>query len=138
MDPKLFRQRLEELAELKVVKEPRTADRREAEDADSIWRDGKEYVINPKDNPTLNIAIARIKPMIKACEDCGLMVEDRLVHVKIYDNPYPHWRKNCISCKMTEHPLTGCFDTPSPTASKSISYELKCLNSRPVFKKPTK
>jgi len=138
MDPKLFRQRLEELAELKVIKEPRNANRREAEDVDTVWRNGEEFLIDPKDNPTLNLGIAKIRPITKPCDDCGEIVTNRRVEIKVYDNPYPHWRKNCVTCKMTEHPLTGRFDTPSPTASKSISYELKCLESRPKFSKPTK
>lgn len=130
MDPKLFRQRLEQLAKLKVIKEPRTAGRREAEDADSIWRNGEEFLIDPKDNPTLGCAIDCIHPKTEACEDCGNIVTDRVVYIKVCDFPKPHWRESCQACKKTRNPVTGEFDLTSVEASNT--YRI-LLNENPQY-----
>jgi len=141
MDPKLFKQRLEELAELKTVREPRSPAIRAAEEPEEIFRNGKTLLIDEKNNPTNMLGIKKLRSEEKICEDCDRFVKNRVINYKVLDFPMRHWRKSCGSCQKTFNPETEQFDLIS---TKAASVYINFFNkekqsiSRVVFKKPTK
>ena len=152
MDPKLFKQRLEEFAELKQMKVPRAAGRAEATQPEVIEREGKTFTIELHDNPTIGWGIKKLKPHVAVCEDCHNVVENRQVDSKRYDSPVDHWRKHCKPCGMIRNPYTNVFDVtvkhshhtfacfykgmPQPYAEECEQEEPSHL--KPHFKKPAK
>ena len=83
---------------------------------DVIEREGQKIAISHTNNPTWHIGIKKLKPIVKACEDCGKMVKDRKVFINVYAYPQPHRRKNCHSCKKTQDPITKEFTISTVTA----------------------
>lgn len=110
MDHEIFLKRLQELAEIKFVRVPKTGATREAREPDLIYRGGQEFEISVDHNPTLNLVVKKLKPCIKNCEDCGRKVRDRVVNKALYSFPVKHWRRHCSSCDSVWNPQTGCFD----------------------------
>lgn len=98
MDPKLFQQRLEELAELRVISPSRTAHVREATEPIDIFREGQEFEISHDSNPTLTTEIIKLKNTRRPCDDCGNIVDNRRVERRLYTSFRPHWREECMSC----------------------------------------
>lgn len=140
MNPNEFYSKLSELAELKQTKVPKTPARREADDPDEVWREGRVIHLTKDNNPTLNWEIKKIKHQTRLCEDCGELVNNRIVELKICEYPKPHWRERCANCKMSRNPDTGQFDLTSTEASNTYR-ELLTKNpqfSTLRFKKPTK
>jgi hypothetical protein len=120
MDPKLFKQRLDELAEWRYLKgdtpvsgskrsrgrkrikpEPETEDNVDDENSDT-----------EQPNQTLSIQVVKMRCQAQVCDDCGrLCAEGRRIEQRIYDHTNrPHWRKHCEACGMTQNPYTGKFD----------------------------
>ena len=121
MDPKLFEQRLRELAQIKPARPPRTAESgREATVTDSVWRNGEQFEIDKDNNPTLSWEIVKLHPQIKPCESCGLEVEDRTVEQKRCEHPVLHWRRRCSGCRFYQHPETGEFSLTSPKEAQGV------------------
>ena len=157
MDPDLFKQRLEEFAELKQMKVPRAAGRAEATEPEVIKREGKTFTIELHDNPTIGWGIKKVKPRSAVCEDCCDVVVDRCVEIKKYDFPTTNWRKHCKACGMVQNPYTKKFDVnvkqsqhvyscwvenkPEPCylvpQNQQVNEE-KSSHLKAVFKKPTK
>ena len=93
-----------------------------------------------------------MKPHIAVCEDCHEVVEDRVVEIKSYDCPEPHWRRHCKTCKFSQNPFTkkydltikrshyvnDCFLNGKPEPADYEETEEKSSHLKPVFKKPTK
>lgn len=44
------------------------------------------------------------------CDDCGTEVQNRILHIKRCESPYPHTRQYCKTCEKYRNPLTGEFD----------------------------
>ena len=153
MDNEEFLRRLNELAELKVIKVAGPAQRKPDEHL-IVWRNGQEYEIDDKANPTLYYRIKKIKDELRKCEDCGKKVKNRTISKKLYAFPVKHWRKLCNNCNMVQHPDTGKYCLlGAATQNVYIQYlkrthpelqeisELKDLNQpelAPVEKKPAK
>lgn len=150
MDPELFKQQLEQFAELKQMKTPKSAAIREAEEPETIYRGGNEFTVEVNRNPTISWGIKKMKPHIAVCEDCHKVVEDRVVEIKRYEFPDTHWRKNCKPCGMVQNPYTKKFDL---SVKQSFHVHASCLKGlpqpcladeekkphlKPVYKKPTK
>ena len=139
MDPELFKKRLEEFAELKQSKVPRSAGRAEATDPEIIERGGQTFSIHLKNNPTLNWEIAKLKPHIAVCEDCHDVTTNRRIEHKLNETPNKHWRSRCSACNLYKHPVTGKF---SMTGNEFRIYQCTVNTSdshlQPVFKKPAK
>lgn len=125
MDPKIFQQQLNQLAEIEQVKVARSGAIREASDDDAIFRNGQTFEISHKNNPTLNIAVKSIKHKAKSCEDCGQTVCDRRVVQGRYQYPEPHWRKHCLVCNQVFNPLTGQYDIQYRSAQPFFTTYLK-------------
>ena len=109
MDPKLFQQRLEELAELETVKVS-GHQMRPPDEPVVVRRDNQDVVIDEKDNPTLIKRVKRLKNELKKCPDCDNQVKDRIVTIKQYVFPIKHWRRHCNICNGFEDPRTGKFN----------------------------
>lgn len=57
------------------------------------------------------IEITKIKPIASVCDDCGLVVENRIKHFKKAQNRFgTQWRESCYTCKKHKNPNTGKFD----------------------------
>jgi hypothetical protein len=108
MDNEEFLSRLTELAELQVIKVAGPAQRKPDEHL-IVWRNGQEYEIDDKANPTLYYRIKKIKNNVRKCEDCGRRVKERIVTKKLLSFPVVHWRQSCNTCKMYQHPETGDY-----------------------------
>ena len=119
MDPKLFQERLAELADIEVIKEARHSGER-ANDSQQVHRQGQLLDISPKSNSTWSIRAKRVKPITRQCEDCDHQVTDRLVTHSQYAYPEPHWRTTCQSCEMVKHPETGLFELSTRRAQSAF------------------
>ena len=139
MDPELFRKKLEEFAELKQVKTPKTAAIRESDGPETVFRGGAEFSVEADNNPTLNWEIKKLKPHIAVCEDCHDVTTDRRIEHKLNDTPYKHWRSRCTACEMYKDPATGKFCmTGHEFRAYLCTAEASKSHLRPVYKKPTK
>jgi hypothetical protein len=140
MDPELFKQRLEEFAELKQMKVPRAAGRAEATEPEIIERGGQSFAIELKDNPTIGWEIKKLKPKKEICSDCDKLVTDRVLHFKVCSFPFDHWRASCKNCAKTQDPDTGRFTLTAVAASNVYTNHLKQnrSESRVLFRKPAK
>lgn len=152
MDPTLFKQQLEQYAELKVIAAPRTSGMKEADEAVIIERHGTAMTIDPENNHTLQWRIKNLKNTARVCEDCYKIVDNRIVEIKRYDVPELHWRKLCKNCNLVCNPYNKKFELPVKASHhvhacwvtdklepnvEQLEQE-KCSISRPVFKKPAK
>lgn len=125
MDHKDFINKLSEYAELKAIRPPITCSVRQAPEPDTVFRGGQEWLIDTKENPTLNIGIKRLKSQPRACEDCGLVVKDRVVTQTVYLFPKKHWRIACSGCRKVKNPETGDFDIEARRAQNHFTSILK-------------
>lgn len=105
MEDKLFRQRLTELAELRLRK-PRASGEPEPE---LVFRQGQEHLLSEQDNPTHLLEIKRIKYQERPCEYCERSVVNQRITQALHRYPQPHWRRSCSGCGLTQDPLTGQF-----------------------------
>lgn len=154
MDPELFKKKLEEFAELKQLKTPKSAAFRENDQPETIFRNGNEFDVEADNNPTLNWVIKKLKPHVAVCQDCHQVVENRQVDSKLYEIPQAHWRSHCRPCGMVRNPYTKQFDLtvkksmhhyacwlkgmPEPEPYNIDHKEEKSSHLTPVYKKPTK
>jgi hypothetical protein len=106
MDPKEFKQRLEELAELEVIK-AKALPQRAPEETVTVWRNGEEVAIDDDNNPTLTYKVKKLKQEKQPCVDCGKSVANRTVVRKLLNYPATHWRNHCNNCNSTQDPRTG-------------------------------
>ena len=49
----------------------------------------------------------RITHEPKPCEDCGMSVTDRRIAIRRRETPQLHWARQCLNCKLQQHPETG-------------------------------
>ena len=139
MDPELFKKRLEEFAELKQAKVPRSAGRAEATEPEIIERGGQTFSIELHDNPTIGWEIKRLKPHIAVCEDCHDVATDRRIEHKLNETPHKHWRSRCNACDMYKHPVTGKFSLSGHEFRAYLcTAEANKSHLQPHFKKPAK
>jgi hypothetical protein len=110
MERKLFLQRLEQLAELKPIKPPATAKRREADGPEVIQRGLDTIVLDQKENETLAYRVKRLKEKSRPCEHCDRVVKDQTIAIRFLGYPEPHRRETCSTCRKTKNPETGAFD----------------------------
>ena len=108
MDKKLFRQQLEQLAEIKDRKPPRGPNHRPViEYITEVDEDGEEYQVpvEVKENPTLGFDLIKVKDHVAICElGCGDIVTNQRIERRYCETPQPHWRTKCANC--------GCFVSP--------------------------
>lgn len=148
MDPKEFKQKLEQFAELEVIK-ARVLPQRSPEETVSVWRNGEEVVIEDDNNHTLMYRVKALKQEPRACEDCGKIVLNRVVVKKLLSFPIKHWRNHCNNCNSTQDPRTGQYKLKGAASNNAWTQFLKAnlqidqidLNQPDltmVEKKPTK
>lgn len=123
MDPKLFQQRLLELAELEYIKSSQHGNHRPRRSDQEVYRNGDTMCIDHMHNPTLTCQVRRLKTQSQPCPDCQNMVKDRCVERILYHYPLKHWRERCRGCDLVKNPRTGEFDIPVKRAhSFFVSY----------------
>ena len=108
MDPKEYKRRLEELAEIQLIKVAGKAQRKPDETV-TVWRNGEQIEIPEKENHTLYYQVKKIRNEISKCQDCGKRVKRRTTSKKLYHYPVNHWRMMCNNCNLFQHPETGKF-----------------------------
>lgn len=108
MDPKEFKRRLEELAEIMPNKVPNHKGRKPDEPI-IVHRDGEEIVIPEDENHTLTYRIKKLRNESQKCPDCNKKVKNRIIYTKLYTYPIGHWRRLCNGCNLTEHPESKKF-----------------------------
>lgn len=151
MDPELFRKKLEQFAELKQIKVPKSGNLRESDEPEIISRGGVDFTIDVDNNPTVGWGIKKLKPHIALCESCREVVENRVVETKKYESPNLHWRSHCKPCGRVQNPYTKQFDLTVKQSFHSYASFQKGLpqpyleneaeeksHLKPVFKKPAK
>lgn len=126
MKQELFIQLLEQYAELKFNREAVSSGEQTARTpVEIIERQGEQFEVSTKNNPTWNVKIKQLKPIVKSCDDCGLEVKDRRVSATLHSFPQTHWRKNCHSCRQTQDPVTKQFTISTPSAQAYFTAYLK-------------
>ena len=109
MEQEEFIKFLQQHAEL-TVKRVAGVPSRQPTEPETVYRNGYEFVVDKTNNPTQQLEIKRLKHRPRVCEDCRLVVENRVVSKKVYQYPERHWRESCQPCGRTRNPLTGEFD----------------------------
>jgi hypothetical protein len=148
MDSKEFKQRLEEFAELEIIK-ARALPQRSPEETVTVWRNGEQVAIEDDNNPTLMYRVKKLKQDKTACVDCGKLVVNRVVVKKLLTFPIRHWRNHCNHCNSTQDPRTGEYKLKGAASNNAWTQFLKAnlpadqidLNQpdlAPAEKKPTK
>lgn len=152
MDPQYFKQQLEQWAELKQIKPPKSAATRENEEPEVIERQGQTVTIDIENNPTINWCIKKMKPHVAVCEDCHMVATNRVLQIQRYNSPKGHWRKHCNACNLGQNPYNGKFELKNklahpynaafldgkPEPERYAEKEQKAPVLKPVYKKPTK
>jgi hypothetical protein len=124
MDPKEFKQRLEQFAELEVIKS-RALPQRSPEETITVWRDGEQVAIEDDNNPTLTYKVKALKQKKQACVDCGKSVLNRVVVKKLLTFPIKHWRNHCNNCNSTQDPRTGEYRLKGSASNNAWTQFLK-------------
>lgn len=101
-------------AQLKKQIEKRLATAEEIEE-DELEDEDMPFVRNGY-NLTRSPQVLAIKHEAKPCEDCGIIVQGRVIEQKIYTTGGAHWRRRCSHCNKIQNPDTGKFDIPSHLA----------------------
>jgi hypothetical protein len=108
MDKNELRQRLEQVAELKDIKPPRTANYRPAiEYITEVDELGEEYQVPVEitENPTLGFQLVKLKDQHRVCElGCGEIVTNQVIEKRYGQTPKSHWKTRCKNC--------DCYLTP--------------------------
>ena len=105
-----FERRLAEFAEVKALRPPTTPNRRETDEPEDIFRQGVEFQIDRKNNPTWALEVKKLKPQVRKCEYCGDEVIKQTFNKRIVQYPRPFWKESCSSCRRVKNPITGKFD----------------------------
>lgn len=50
------------------------------------------------------------------CEDCGKLVNNRIIEKRMSHSPVPHYRTRCQNCKLIYNPITECYDLTSESS----------------------
>jgi hypothetical protein len=67
----------------------------------------------------------RIKQCERKCEDCDLLVINRVCQHRFHSKRkkmYAHWRSKCLSCGFYKHPGTGVYDVTNGTDNYQVHY----------------
>jgi len=124
MDPKEFKQRLEQFAELEIIK-ARALPQRSPEETVTIWRNGEQVAIDDDNNPTLTYKVKSLKQESQPCDDCGKIVLNRVVVKKLLTYPIKHWRNHCNNCNSTQDPRTGEYRLKGAASNNAWTRFLK-------------
>lgn len=121
MNDEEFKQRLSQVAdwivpECKIEKALKKKKKRQAKANQKQYEEIQEEEIQDLvngTNPTTPIEIIKIKIAAVNCTDCGRHCENgRKTETKKFNTHEPHWRKTCVTCKMSQNPFTGEWDVP--------------------------
>lgn len=57
-----------------------------------------------------DLIIKKLKRTPKPCEDCGFVIEERMLTLAATQTPIPHWKEKCLACNKWRNPDTGKFE----------------------------
>ena len=110
MDPKIFKEQLEQLAEIRDRKPVRNSGQRPAiEYITEIDEFGEEYSVpvEIKHNDTLGFELVKLRDQHKICElGCGDVVTNQVIQKRLCSSPKPHWRTRCDNCSGWQNPTS--------------------------------
>jgi hypothetical protein len=104
MDKFKFRQRLEELAEIRDRKPGKSPThnrlaRETVTEIDELTGEEIEVEREVTENPTLGFDLVKVKDRAAVCElGCGDIVTNQLIERKLATYPHKHWRTRCATC----------------------------------------
>jgi hypothetical protein len=101
MDKKLFEETLKHLAELDEPEYWETV-----YDTELDPETGLESVVKRDVLVKGQATLKKLKPCLKACEHCDKTVTDQVINIRLAQDPVPHWRWHCTSCRCYLHPET--------------------------------
>ena len=126
MKQELFIKLLEQYAELKVERVAIASGEQTSRlGVEVIERQGQQFELSATHNPTLNVKIKQLKPIIKSCEDCGKQCQNRVVSKNLYTFPRKHWRSHCNNCQRVFNPETQQYDLTFNQAQAYFTAYLK-------------
>ena len=67
---------------------------------------GLESVVKREVTVKGPLEVIKRRPHIHRCDYCDKTVTDQKIHSRIAQDPVPHWRSRCQSCKSYLHPET--------------------------------
>jgi hypothetical protein len=101
MDKKQFDETLKQLAELDEPEYWETV-----YDTELDPETGLETVIKRDVLVKGQATLKKLKPCLRACDFCEKTVTDQVVNIRLAQDPVPHWRWHCTSCRCYLHPET--------------------------------
>lgn len=124
MDKNEFKKRLEEVAEIEILKPKKDPNIRLDDSAEDVVRVGDEWVeLTSKVNPTLGFKFIKLKDNNQACElGCGKIVANQLIERRLCFSPKKHWRTRCSNC--------SCFVSPDGQSLVDGAHEIQRAYNR--------
>lgn len=120
MDPKCFKNRLEELAEIKPIKPAKT---HEPAELNQAVINGETVTLTNQFNPTLGFELLKVKTTSRLCElGCGCIVENQVIERRLCTQPEKHWRIRCNCGNYVNPKGDGFVKGGSQIAAAFISY----------------
>jgi hypothetical protein len=129
-----FKKRLSEVAEWEIPKINDTniklAKRRGRPSKEDEYQNGHEQefmAIFEGVNPTATPILTKVKIQPCTCEDCGDHCPNgRHKEKKVYEaGRHRHWRERCITCGMSQNPVTKKFDLTVAQASSAWANHMR-------------
>ena len=74
------------------------------------------------------VRTVKIKHQEQPCDDCGLAVTNRRVHITLNTQPIRHYRYYCNKCRLCRNPETGEFDLRPTELTKLQRLRIKEAN----------
>jgi hypothetical protein len=85
---------------------------------------GLEQIIQREVEVQGPLTVVKRKPHIHGCQHCGKTVTDQQVQVRLAQDPVPHWRTRCHTCKCYINP-----ETNQPIEDQHLSTALSKISS---------
>ena len=141
-----FKQKLSQVAEWEIPNvtcggntAPKKRGRKSAEELYQQAHEAEFNDLHNGKNPTVSIALTKVKVASCVCEDCGRYCENgRRKEISQYQTNRPHWRSKCITCGLNENPETGAFDLNQHQFNVAWSQWLRKTSDKPYAYKPKK
>ena len=120
MDHKTFKEKLQEVAEIKHIK---PAHSHEPAELNTAIIDGEQVELTNQFNPTLGFELLKVKTSSRLCElGCGCIVENQVIEKRLCYQPQKHWRTRCNCGNYVNPQGDGFIKGGAQIAAAFISY----------------
>lgn len=88
----------------------------------------EQGILKPKPNKPSEEAAQPTYEVVhqpKPCEDCGVIVTNRILNTRLNKVPFAHYKQQCSICKKYLNPETGAFDCDLPQLNAYYRYKHK-------------